>query len=343
MNYTASAANTPSYSLPSGFTSMANWHHGSVLTQSYLPSPGQPNSTEYSGAGAPTVIYANGIWFMAYSIIIGGDYTQSPGTDIWRIAWAYSLDGANWTQTSLIYIDEAENVQPPAYGAMPQQLYYENGYFYLVFTRLFGNNIYMMRAPFQASPPYYTRWELPTATDANNDFTATAWVQLPDYSTPGQPAVSTLGVVPLIASDSLESALCNNTETTPKIGFAKLYASNSSPNYRYIFMLDLSRSTCGDGRYPLRVFSSPTLERKITLTGANPTLYTDINAGQNLSHVQYKSADLDWKPSFVWLVPNTTYPQPYNPATLFMNSSNLPSGLNHNVGRVQLRLSGDIY
>jgi hypothetical protein len=174
MDYFHSVSNSPAYSLPAGITSMANWSSFTSFPAPYLNPPYQPNATKYGGAGAPTVIYQNGMWFMVYSPLIGG---SGNGNDLWRMAWAYSSDGAHWTQAGLIYLDYAgETIGPPeGFGAIAQQLYYEDGYFYLIFTRLYGNSVFIMRSAFQSSPPYYNTWEMPAISRPGQPFLTSAF------------------------------------------------------------------------------------------------------------------------------------------------------------------------
>jgi hypothetical protein len=345
MDYFHSAGNSPAYSLPTGITSMANWSNYTSFPAPYLHPASQPNASEYGGAGAPSVIYQNGLWFMAYSALVGG---IGNGNDLWRMAWAYSTDGANWTQTGLIYLDDAgESLGPPQFGVIPQQIYYEDGFFYIIFTRLFGNSIYIMRSAFQSSPPYYSVWQMPTAIDGNGNFTT--WANIPDFRLPNQTPVSIGDKIALIDSNS--AALCWNTTTYPTVGFSKVYASNTSESYRYVMLIDIADGACGNTpfpnpdapqkQYPLRLFVSSAASNTFLKSWNNVPFY-DIQAEQNLSHATIRS-NLRWKPSFVWLVPNATYTRPYNPITMYVGSSDDPNGKNHNLSRVQLRLSGDIY
>lgn len=318
---------------------MAGW--SDISGFGYIPascqgSDGQSHTlSSYSGSGYPSVIYANGKWFMAYDANLhspaSGGATEE---DVHRIAWATSTDGANWIHHGIIMRDASEAYC--ADGLYTSDLYFENNTFYLLVTSITHgvgpgtNKMYLLKAPYSStSTTGFTGWYAPTGKDFANNL---IYPSTPNVS-PATPI--DFRFLQSITDDS--DFIINGT-------IAKVYASAASSNYRYVLVVDLSPALSSSGgqkicppqsdSYPLRVYTSAGLEKFFTSK-------SDITASNNFSRFQ-SAGWYGWSPDIPFLVPDGSYSKVYDPVTMFVNYC-ASSSNRLNIGRVRLNLTGDIY
>jgi hypothetical protein len=291
--------------------------------------------SRYSGTGYPAVVYAHGRWFMAFDASLHSPaHAGMTETDIHRIGWASSDDGANWTYHGVIVRDASE-----AYcsdGAYASDLYFENDTFYLLMTSIthgFGpgtNKLYLLKAPFSHVAASGTAgWYAPLARDEEDNLLYPDW-----------PNVS-----PLVPVDfRFHQPVTDDSDFIVNGTIAKVYASKESEEFRYVLVVDRSealtsvagRKVCppASASYPLRVYTSAGLEKVFTS-------FSDVTSAENRSRLQ-SSGWYGWSPDIVFVVPNGAIPRVYDPVTLFVNYCASDENRN-NIGRVQLNLSGDIF
>ncbi|NOT30274.1 MAG: hypothetical protein HOP15_07490 [Planctomycetes bacterium] len=117
--------------------------------------------------------YADGStrWFMAFNSMIHNDGTAS---DIWRILWATSPNGGNWTiHPDILFRSIFETIHPN-HGFLVTDMFTDadvltgNDYFYVVFNDVGANYSYLVRSavdPVNMSTiPGYTTWEVAVGT-----------------------------------------------------------------------------------------------------------------------------------------------------------------------------------
>lgn len=143
--------------------------------------PGNPNSYHKGVANGKVVHvwYGGGDrrWFMAYNTTVKTN--ASGGSDRFRIAWAYSSDGKNWTshQTFLLRSHREALSSCASRGVLVTDMFIDTGKFYIVFFEIGTNNVYMARstiAPYGSNPGYGT-WQV-SGPIVNNKRT---WINLP--------------------------------------------------------------------------------------------------------------------------------------------------------------------
>ena len=288
----------------------------------------------YGGTGYPSVVYANGRWFMAFDASLhsparGGSTEE----DVHRIGWASSSDGANWTYHGVIVRDASEaNCSDGLYAS---DLYFENGSFYLLVTSISHgpgpgtNQMYLLKAPYSDNSRGFAGWYAPTG----RDFTDTL-IYPPDPNVSPDFPVD-FRRMQAITTD--QDFIINGT-------LSKVYASPTSDEFRYVLIVDLSTALAtSDGvkvcpadaaSYPLRVYTSAGLEKVFRS-------YSDITPAQN--HSRFQSAGwYGWSPDIPQVVPDERFTRVYEPLTLFVNYC-AGDDNRQNIGRVRLNLSGDIY
>jgi hypothetical protein len=323
-------------------TSIANWSTGnslSPLSPNFLPyqtpalsypDPATPSYSvpSYSGGGNQSAIEVEGHFFMAWDPNINDPTHHTGGNDVHRIAWAYSNDGANWTQSGVV-IRDASEVTNRGEGVVASALYYEQATqtFYMLASSLKTGQIYLLKAHYSPNPPYFDHWYVPTGSPT---FSYTTYI---DPNTPFDFTTAT----PLFTN--ISSYYTTGT-------MAKVYAnSTNTVDYNYVFVVD----EVSDGSYPLRVYTSPTLEHV-------QTTYATVNASGNTSHATARG-EYSWYPNIPWMGPDSTYTRAYNPVTLWLtytdaaitvnclswDTQRIPCVSQNDLGRVQLVLSGGIY
>jgi len=291
--------------------------------------------SHYSGTGYPAVVYANGRWFMAFDASLhspaNGGMTE---TDIHRIGWATSDDGAHWTYHGVIVRDASEAFCSD--GLYASDLYFENDTFYLLVTSITHgrgpgtNRMYLLKAPFShVTASGFTGWHAPVGKDDENRLIYT----------------DTPNVSPAVPIDfRFRQSITDDSDFILNGTLAKVYASETSDEFRYVLVVDRSealssmggRKVCppASASYPLRVYTSASLERVFTS-------FTDITAAQNRSRFQ-SSGWYGWSPDIVFVVPNEAQKRVYDPVTLFINYCASDDN-RQNIGRVQLDLKGEIF
>lgn len=335
----ASNANYFTWNPPPPIRRMVGWSE--VAGSGYAPvsctgvDDRQYTVSSYSGTGYPAVVYAHGRWFMAFDASLhspaNGGMTE---TDIHRIGWATSEDGAHWTYHGIIVRDASETFCSD--GVYASDLYFENDTFYLLVTSITHgrgpgtNRLYLLKAPFSHVAADGTAgWYAPVGKDDDDHLIYT-----------GSPNVS-----PAVPVDfRFRQAITDDSDFILNGTIGKVYASATSDEYRYVLIVDRSealtsmggRKVCppASASYPLRVYTSDGLEKVFTA-------FSDITSEENRSRFQ-SSGWYGWSPDIAFVVPNDVQPRVYDPVTLFINYCASDDNRN-NIGRVQLDLKGDIY
>lgn len=121
-------------------------------------------ATGAANAKAVQVYYAGGVyrWFMAFNKQINVTGTAS---DKWRILWAWSDDGFNWTidENILFRSVQETNLGFCGLGFLVTDLTLDTGHFYMTFTDVGSSNIYLVRSPIitpHGSVPGYGTWSV---------------------------------------------------------------------------------------------------------------------------------------------------------------------------------------
>jgi len=137
-----------------------------------------------ANAKAVQVKYADGStrWFMAFNHMIHAEketgYPWDPNqlhnsADKWRISWATSPDGANWTiHPQLLLRSTGEQTGTPlcSGGVLVTGLMVDNNYFYMTFTEVNTRNVYLARAAVNATTkvPGYGTWQIADGVSFGN-------------------------------------------------------------------------------------------------------------------------------------------------------------------------------
>jgi hypothetical protein len=156
-----------------------------VNANGVIPSPTPPSNTgcqwrtwnsRYLATGAANskVVYSNGTWYMAFNETVNnpdmnGNWTAS---DNWRVLWAKSTDGQNWTiQPSVLFRSKKED-SDCGIGLMMTQLFIDNGYFYIVANDLYTDWPTLLRAPIDPSQPWgYGQWQIAADIPGSSSYT----------------------------------------------------------------------------------------------------------------------------------------------------------------------------
>ncbi len=307
---------------------MTGWVENQNL--GYLPTGCPTSYNYYGGSGRPGVIYVNGKWYMAYDAAIAR--SDNPGnSDIHRIAWASSTDGANWTVHGIVFRDFSETFDCGA-GAQVNNLYFENNTFYMYMMSLGTNRQYLLKSPYNSSTAtgyHADGWWAPTGINGSGN------LEFPNY-----PAIPNVPTGALVDPSSSNWQPINDVASYGSHGsLAKVHPTNTSPDYRYITVNNVDTAPFGPptpAAQPLmRVCMSDGtfLERPFTNCRY---IYPADNLTGKTAHGYY-----GWSPKIPWLVPDATYTRVYSPVTTFINYYN--GFTNNSIARVRLKLSGDIY
>jgi hypothetical protein len=139
-------------------------------------------ATGAANSKAVQVKYADGSvrWFMAFnSMIKNSAQTPYTGADIWRVLWATSPDGGNWTVHPNILFRTIGETQECWKGFMMTDMFIDNGYFYVLLNDLGSSKTYMFRSQINtANPtanPGYTTWSVATLPANATQY---SWVQV---------------------------------------------------------------------------------------------------------------------------------------------------------------------
>jgi len=121
--------------------------------------PGNPDAYSKGVANGKVVqIYYGGgnrRWFMVYNSTV--KTIDGSSSDRFRIAWAHSYDGKNWTphDTYLLRSKRESNPYCGSLGVLVTDMFIDTGKFYIVFFELLTNKVYMARShitPFGTNP-----------------------------------------------------------------------------------------------------------------------------------------------------------------------------------------------
>ena len=114
------------------------------------------------------VYYNGGVfrWYMAFNGNIhqsSGAGSENPynGNDTWRILWASSSDGMNWTPDTNILFRSINESQQCGAGLLVEDFFLDDGQFCLVFAEVGTNNVYLARSYVNPDPGAtigYTSW-----------------------------------------------------------------------------------------------------------------------------------------------------------------------------------------
>lgn len=187
--------------------------------------PDNPNtwSTGTANSKVVEVRYSDGSsrWFMALNSMNHIDPAYALGhswaADIWRVLWAYSDDGENWTiDPQILFRDTSEATAKKdsslctptsvaccrAEGPLVTDLLVDGGYFYLTMTNVNSLDVYLLRSPVDtwrySVPGYGSGWEIVSGTDFSGNWTwsPVSLGQQVDFASLGinvMPGVSTWG------------------------------------------------------------------------------------------------------------------------------------------------------
>ena len=117
-----------------------------------------------TGTVGSKAVYVNGKWYMAFNINVDNPSTTARWTaeDMFRLGWATSTDGKSWTVRHLLFRSSRETVDCGG-GLVIDQLFTDNGYFYLLADEQYGGGLILLRAPINTSiTDGYGAWQVAT-------------------------------------------------------------------------------------------------------------------------------------------------------------------------------------
>jgi hypothetical protein len=123
----------------------------SGLVSKCHPSNPSEFATGTQNAKVAQVRYPSGAtrWFMAYNNQVHYEFANSGfnGQDLWRVQWAYSDDGFNWTPESRpLFLDVTERSGSCDQGLYVVDMFVDNGYFYIVGNRVYLDHLWLIRS-----------------------------------------------------------------------------------------------------------------------------------------------------------------------------------------------------
>lgn len=176
-------------------------------------NPG-PYATGVANSKVTQVKFADGSsrWFMAYNSQIHKEWGGTPagfnGDDLWRVQWAYSNDGQNWTAESRpLFMDVTESFGWCSTGELVTDMFVDTDpvdgktYFYILSTRTTFDQVWLLRSPVvQSSIPGYDTalgWEIrgSVGRDGKN-----LWIRIPPEKLGTQIDFTAIGAVPVLPS-----------------------------------------------------------------------------------------------------------------------------------------------
>lgn len=132
-----------------------------------------------TGTANTKAVTVNGKWYMAFNIDIdspddAGGWTSE---DMFRIGWATSDDGKNWTVRHVLFRTSLEQVNCGG-GLVLTQLFTDNNYFYLLADEQWSDKgLILLRAPINTSTTDgYTNWQVATGAAGAAHY---LWVNVP--------------------------------------------------------------------------------------------------------------------------------------------------------------------
>lgn len=210
-----------------------------------------------AGAANSKVVYYNGTWYMAFNQTVNnpqnGGWTAS---DNWRVLWARSTDGQNWTIQPGVLFRSKKEESTCGLGLMMTQLFIDNGYFYIVANDLMTDWMTLLRAPVDQTQPWgYGQWQIAADIPGSPSIT---W-----KNTPGD------GHLDLVhGPGKLNPAfIMNSVAGGVKQGaIARVYTSPTSSAFRYIGVTIGIKDTPTPPYYKkvLELWSTPNLDTRFT-------------------------------------------------------------------------------
>jgi hypothetical protein len=169
-------------------------------------NPYNPRNLATGGANGKVVQvnYPNGTsrWFMAFNSQVSAHTTTGLiGSDNWRILWATSSDGANWTISPQILFRSTIESQECGYGFLVTDMFVDDGYFYMVFTEVRSNYTHLVRSRIDLQNPSnalgFTQWSVAANPVINGQYT---WKDIPtgqqlDFTATGYDAYQALNTI----------------------------------------------------------------------------------------------------------------------------------------------------
>ncbi|CAN5268526.1 hypothetical protein BH18ACT10_BH18ACT10_14040 [soil metagenome] len=234
-------------------------------------------------------------WYMPFNAQIHSEFNQGDNSDDnWRIMWAYSDFGAvgaepelNWHVHPQILFRSIRESWACGLGFLLTDFFLDNNYFYLVFTEVDTQSVYLARSqtagwagePGGASTiPGYTAWEVAQAPVGGvyqwRTITAQEHQQQLDF---GPAGINAYNILPS------PSPYRNNLAFVAQASVARVY-NMSGTTFRYLAVLadcdpSVTQHPCPPDKRILRLFSTAALNQPFRLEGGINT--TGIALGGN--------------------------------------------------------------
>ena len=275
-----------------------------------------------TGTASTKAVYVNGMWFMAFNIDIDSPDANGVWTsgDMFRVGWATSTDGKSWTIRHLLFRTSRET-RDCGGGLVLDQLFTDNGYFYLLADEQYDRGVIMLRAPINTSlTDGYTSWQVAAHDPANpNRF---LWVNAPAD-----------GVLDTTALDAFQ--LMNTNTTTQQTVIGRVFTSAAPNSPSRLVAVTIHGAL-------LDVWSAPDLDTPFTFESSIDLAYLKPKA---------TLAGGNWEFAYTY-DPNNTPATPTligNEFDFWMNGNFYPDGHGNSTGisftgyRTTATLSGGIY
>lgn len=199
--------------------------------------------------------------------------TNSGGNaaDVFRIAWARSVDGKTWDIDGIIArsADEPNFAPAPCVsrGFLATDFFNEGGYFYVSFTEVGTRSIYLLRSLIDGDPtsvPGYVGWELATeGTEGEVVWTSIDTTQALDMSA-------------LNAANMLPSGFASDCYMVRNASFTRMFASAAANSGSYMVAV-ASAVDCDAGQPVYELFRSDSMSRRFVRASLIDT--SSINIG----------------------------------------------------------------
>jgi hypothetical protein len=222
-----------------------------------VPSPCNRNSFNpnyyATGLGGTKSVVVNAKWYMAFNETVNNPASNGSWTsdDMFRIGWATSTDGKNWTVRHILFRSSREQIDC-AGGLVLTQLFTDNGYFYLIVDEQYGAGLELLRAPIDTNTTDgYTAWQIAARDPLNSN--AYRWVSAP---ADGQLNAASLNAFQLMPTGT-------NTQQAA-VGRVFTSSAANSPS-RYVAVTVRGSS--------LEVWSAPNLDTAFTFESSTDLAY----------------------------------------------------------------------
>jgi hypothetical protein len=188
-------------------------------------------ATGAANGKAVQVFYNGGIsqWYMAFNETIHNN-TTGPQDDF-RILWATSADGRTWSVYNGLMLRKpsATEANGCVGGFLVTDVFLDEGaYFYMVFTDIGTNNVYLARASYAGAGPsvpgYTSTWQIAGPVDTTGQF---QWQTIPSSALSGSIPLSlgSLGATSIIPADQYVTA---TGYFVKQAAVTRVFASSSS-------------------------------------------------------------------------------------------------------------------